>query len=81
VLVTPIPPYIPGKCCDDQVHIDNFFDKNFDESIVAGLDTARLLLDTWGTELGLSYVIINPVAIANSGDLELRMRRTSEETS
>jgi hypothetical protein len=39
-----------------------------------------LLLDTWGTEPGLSYVIIDPIAIANSGDLELRMRRTSEGT-
>ncbi len=38
---------------------------------------AKNLLYTWGTELGLSFVLVDLVLIAHSGDLELRNRVTS----
>ncbi len=80
ILVIPIPCYILGKCCDSPTHVENFADKDFEDCIMVGVDTTKTLLDIWGTEHGLSYVIIDPTSIANSGDLELRMRRTHEGT-
>jgi hypothetical protein len=75
ILVAPTSRYITGKCCDDPGHIENFNDKDFEESVVAGVEVAKSLLDTWGTELGLNYVLIYPMLIANSDDLELRKRK------
>jgi hypothetical protein len=76
VLVTPIPQYITGKCCDDPSHLENFDDQDFEESIIiTGIDAPKFLLDMWGTEFGLSFVLIDPVMIANSSDLELRKKK------
>jgi hypothetical protein len=47
---------------------------------VAGVEVAKSIFDTWGTELGLNYVLIDPMLIANSGDLELGRRKTSVDT-
>ncbi len=77
ILVAPTPCYISGKCCNDPRHIENSNDKDFEESVVAGVEMAKSILDTWGTELGLNYVLIDPMLIANPGDLELRRRKRS----
>ncbi len=47
---------------------------------MARVELAKSILETWGTELGLNYVLIDPMLIANPGDLELRMRKTSVGT-
>jgi hypothetical protein len=48
--------------------------------VVAGVEMAKSILDTWGTELGLNYVLIDPMLIANPGDLELRRRKMNAGT-
>ncbi len=80
VLAAPTPRYITGKCCNDPGHIENFSDKDFEESVMAVVELAKSILETWGTELGLNYVLIDPMLITNPGDLELRMRKTSVGT-
>ncbi len=74
ILISPVPRYVHGKCCDDAGHIDNFDDVDRDEEIAFGLEGVKRLLHTWATDNNLMYEVIDPTMLNDSCDLGIKTR-------
>jgi hypothetical protein len=74
ILISPVPRYVHGKCCDDAGHIDNFDDADRDEEIAFGLEGVKKLLHTWATDNNLMYEVIDPTMLNDSCDLGIKTR-------
>jgi hypothetical protein len=74
VLISPVPRYVHGKCCDDAGHIDNFDDADRDEEIAFGLEGVKRLLHTWAADNNLVYEVIDPTMLNDSCDLGIKTR-------
>jgi hypothetical protein len=77
VLVSPIPRYVFGKCCDNPDHIENFEDPELDEEVVSGLEGVKKILQNWAIDHDLCFEIIDPTLLSDTRDLGLRERTTS----
>jgi hypothetical protein len=77
ILVAPTPRYITGKCCDNPDHIDNFRDKNYEKEIMEGIDQHIQSINSWATDMGIDYYILDPVSSGDSFVDTLRGRTST----
>ncbi len=77
ILVAPTPRYITRKCCDNPDHIDNFSDKNYEKEIMEGIDQHIQSINSWATDLGIDYYILDPVSSGDSFVDTLRGRTST----
>jgi hypothetical protein len=54
-LISPIPRYVTGKCCDDNNHVENYDSDDFEMEIINSLKHQKRLLDVWAGEHQLCY--------------------------
>jgi hypothetical protein len=77
ILVAPTPRYINKKCCNSPDHIDNFGDKDYEKDIMEGIDQHIQTMNSWATELGIDYYILDPVSSGDSFVETLRGRTST----
>jgi hypothetical protein len=75
-LISPIPRYITGKCCDDNSHVENYDSDEFETEIINGLDQQKRLLDIWAAEHQMCYRIVDATELAEPVEPILRNRVT-----
>jgi hypothetical protein len=77
ILVAPTPRYITRKCCDNPDHIDNFREKNYEKEIMEGIDQHIQSINSWATDMGIDYYILDPVSSGDSFVDTLRGRTST----
>ncbi len=75
-LISPIPRYVTGKCCDDNSHVENYDSDDFETEIISGLDQQKRLLEVWATEHQMNYTIIDATELVDPVEPILRNRVT-----
>jgi hypothetical protein len=75
-LISPIPRYITGKCCDDNNHVENYDNDDFETEIINGLEQQKRLLDVWAAEHQLCYRIVDVTELVDPVEPILRNRVT-----
>jgi hypothetical protein len=75
-LIAPIPRYITGKCCDDNNHVDNYDNDDFETEVINGLEQQKRLLDVWASEHKMCYRIIDATELVDPVEQILRNRVT-----
>jgi hypothetical protein len=75
-LIAPIPRYITGKCCDDNSHVDNYDNDDFETEVINGLEQQKRLLDVWASEHKMCYRIIDATELVDPVEQILRNRVT-----
>jgi hypothetical protein len=75
-LISPIPRYVTGKCCDDNNHVENYNSDDFEIKIINGLEQQKRLLDVWAAEHQLSYRIVDATELVDPVEPILRNRVT-----
>jgi hypothetical protein len=75
-LISPIPRYITGKCCDDNNHVKNYDNDDFETEIINGLEQQKRLLDVWAAEHQLCYRIVDATELVDPVEPILRNRVT-----
>jgi hypothetical protein len=75
-LISPIPRYITGKCCDDNNHVENYDNDDFETEIINGLEQQKRLLDVWAAEHKLCYRIVDATELVDPVEPILRNRVT-----
>jgi hypothetical protein len=75
-LISPIPRYVTGKCCDDNNHVENYDSDDFEMEIINGLEHQKRLLDVWAGEHHLCYRIVDATELVDPVDPILRNRVT-----
>jgi hypothetical protein len=59
ILLTPVPIYINGRCCDNPDHVQNFGEKGFQEEIVEDLEKVSDLLTAWLEARGVPSLLVD----------------------
>jgi hypothetical protein len=77
ILVAPTPRYVTKKCCTNPEHIDNFEDANYERELMEGIDHHIQSLNSWATELGIDFYILDPVSSGDSSVDTLRGRTST----
>ncbi len=75
-LISPIPRYVTGKCCDDNNHVENYNSDDFEIEIINGLEQQKRLLDVWAAEHQLCYRIVDATELVDPVEPILRNRVT-----
>ncbi len=81
ILVAPTPRYVTKKCCMNPDHIDNFEDPNYEKELMEGIDHHIQSLNSWATELGIDFYILDPVSSGDSLVDTLRGRTSTRGES
>jgi hypothetical protein len=75
-LISPIPRYVTGKCCDDNNHVENYDSDDFEIKIINGPEHQKRLLDVWAAEHQLCYRIVDATELVDPVEPILRNRVT-----
>jgi hypothetical protein len=75
-LISPIPRFVTGKCCDDNNHVENYDSDDFETEIINGLEQQKRLLELWASEHHLNYKIIDATELVDPVEPILRNRVT-----
>jgi hypothetical protein len=75
-LISPIPRYVTGKCCDGNSHVENYDSDDFESEIIIGLEQQKRLLEIWAAEHQLNYKIIDATELVDPVEPILRNRVT-----
>jgi hypothetical protein len=75
-LISPIPRFVTGKCCDDNNHVENYDSDDFITEIINGLEQQKRLLEVWASEHQLNYKIVDATELVDPIEPILRNRVT-----
>jgi hypothetical protein len=81
VIIAPTPRYVSRRCCTSADHLENYKTCNYETKIQEGVDSHIQMLDTWATEHGLQYVILDPITTEETSVSDLRDRTVSSGES
>jgi hypothetical protein len=78
ILVRPSPRYVSGRCCDDETHLENYNNPDYETEILTGIETINRVLEKWAAENDLDYTLVDPTEHSVPADFPLGERVTPD---